>query len=99
MLCGFLLSYVAPGARGSGIPQVKVAYAIKGGRLPMRDAVGKFFISALQIGSGASLGREGPTVHICATLSSWLGRVFALSQKNLQKLLARRNCRRNRRRV
>lgn len=87
LFCGFLLSYVAPGARGSGIPQVKVAYAVKGGRLPMRDAIGKFFISSLQIGSGASLGREGPTVHICATLSSWLGRVFALSQKNLQKLL------------
>ena len=87
LLCGFLLSYVAPGARGSGIPQVKIAYTVKGGRLPMRDAVGKFFISALQISSGASFGREGPTVHICATLSSWLGRVFALSQANLQKLL------------
>ena len=87
LVCGILLNYVAPGARGSGIPQVKVAYAIKGGRLPMRDAVGKFFISALQIGSGASLGREGPTVHICATLSSKLGRVFALSQENLRKLL------------
>ena len=87
LLCGFLLSYIAPGARGSGIPQVKIAYTLKGGRLPMRDAVGKFLISALQIGSGASLGREGPTVHICATLSSWLGRVFALSQTNLQKLL------------
>lgn len=87
MVCGLLLSYVAPGARGSGIPQVKVGYAVKGGRLSLRDAVGKFFISTLQIGSGASLGREGPTVHICATLSSWLGRVFALSRKNLQKLL------------
>lgn len=87
LLSGFLLSSLVPGARGSGIPQVKVGYAIKGGRLPMRDAIGKFFISSLQIGSGASLGREGPTVHICATLSSWLGRVFALSQKNLQKLI------------
>lgn len=84
---GFLLSYVVPGARGSGIPQVNVAYSIQGGRLPMRDAIGKFFIGIIQIGSGASLGREGPTVHICATLSSWLGRIFALSQQNLQKLL------------
>lgn len=87
IFCGILLKYIVPGARGSGIPQVKVGFAIKGGRLPMRDAVGKFLISSLQIGSGASLGREGPTVHICATLSSWLGRVFALSQKNLPKLL------------
>ncbi len=87
LVCGLLLSYLVPGARGSGIPQVKIGYAVKGGRLPMRDAIGKFFISAIQIGSGASLGREGPTVHICATLSSWLGRVFALSQKNLPKLI------------
>ncbi len=65
LLCGVLLTYVVPGARGSGIPQVKVAFAVRGGRLPLRDAVGKFLISILQIGSGASLGREGPTVHIC----------------------------------
>ena len=87
LLCGALLTFLVPGARGSGIPQVKVAYAIKGGRLPFRDSLGKFFISALQIGSGASLGREGPTVHICSGIASALGRTFALSQKNLKRLL------------
>jgi len=87
LLSGALLAYVVPGARGSGIPQVKVAYAVKGGRLPFRDAVGKFFIGVLQIGSGASLGREGPTVHICAGIASFFGRTFALSQKNLKRLL------------
>lgn len=87
LLSGLLLTYVVPGARGSGIPQVKVAYAVKGGRLPLRDAVGKFVIGVLQIGSGASLGREGPTVHICAGIASTLGRTFALSQKNLKRPL------------
>ncbi|MDQ2746046.1 MAG: chloride channel protein, partial [Acidobacteriota bacterium] len=87
LLSGVLLAYVVPGARGSGIPQVKVAYEIKGGRLPLRDSVGKFFVGALQIGSGASLGREGPTVHICAGIASVLGRTFALSQQNLKRLL------------
>ncbi len=43
LLSGILLAYVVPGARGSGIPQVKVAYEIKGGRLPFRDSIGKFF--------------------------------------------------------
>jgi CIC family chloride channel protein len=86
-IAGVLLTYVVPGARGSGIPQVKIAYAIKGGQLPLRDAIGKFFISALQIGSGASLGREGPTVQICSGVASALGRTFALSQKNLKRLL------------
>src|SRR6185436_18239048 len=78
---------LVPGARGSGLPQVKIAYAIKGGQLPLRDAIGKFVIGALQIGSGASLGREGPTVHICSGIASRLGRTFALSQKNLKRLL------------
>jgi CIC family chloride channel protein len=87
LLGGALLEYVAPNARGSGIPQVKVAYAVKGGRLRLRDAVGKFLISVLQIGSGASLGREGPTVYICAALSSSTGRASALSRKNLRRLL------------
>jgi CIC family chloride channel protein len=86
-LSGVLLAYLVPGARGSGIPNVKVAYAIKGGRLPFREVVGKFLIGILQIGSGASLGREGPTVHICAGIASLLGRTFALSQKNLKRLL------------
>ena len=87
LLSGVLLYFVVPGARGSGIPQVKVAYEIKGGRLPFRDSVGKFVVSALQIGSGASLGREGPTVHICAGVASGLGKTAALSQKNLRRLL------------
>lgn len=87
LLSGILLSYVVPGARGSGVPQVKIAYEIKGGRLPFRDALGKFLIGTLQIGSGASLGREGPTVHICAGIASWFGKTAALSQKNLKRLL------------
>lgn len=87
IVCGLLLAFVAPGARGSGIPQVKIAYAIKGGQMPLREAIAKFGISALQIGSGASLGREGPTVHICSGVASALGRAFALSQKNLKRLL------------
>jgi CIC family chloride channel protein len=87
LLSGALLQYVVPGARGSGIPQVKVAYAIKGGRVPFRDAVGKFLIGVLQIGTGSSLGREGPTVQICAGVASTLGRSAALSRENLKRLL------------
>ena len=87
LICGLLLHYVVPNARGSGIPQVKVAYAIKGGRVRLRDAIGKFFISALQIGSGSSLGREGPTVYICAGIATSLGRLFALSPQNTRRLV------------
>src|SRR6185369_10680525 len=73
LLCGVILQFVVPGARGSGVPQVKVAYAVKGGRVPLVEAVGKFLVGVLQIGSGSSLGREGPTVQICAGIANSLG--------------------------
>ncbi|HKR02839.1 MAG TPA: chloride channel protein [Pyrinomonadaceae bacterium] len=88
LLSGLLLQYVVPEARGSGIPQVKVAYAVRGGKLSFRHStIGKFLVGTLQIGSGASLGREGPTVQICAGIASLLGRAAALSKDNLRRLL------------
>jgi hypothetical protein len=39
IVCGLLLAFIAPRARGSGIPQVKIAYAIKGGQMPFREAI------------------------------------------------------------
>lgn len=87
LLSGALLYFVVPGARGSGIPQVKVAYAVKGGRVAFIDAAGKFLIGVLQIGTGSSLGREGPTVQICAGVASSVGRAAALSRDNLRRLL------------
>lgn len=84
---GVLLQYVVPSARGSGIPQVKVAYALDSKGTRLRDAVGKFLVCTLQIGSGASLGREGPTVQICAGVATSLGRWLALSPANLRRLI------------
>lgn len=87
LICGWLLENVVPDARGSGIPQVKVAYSVKGGRMPFHVAIGKFFIGAIQIGSGAALGREGPTVQICAGIAALFGRFAALSRQNMARLL------------
>ena len=87
LACGVVLQYVVPNARGSGIPQVKVAFAVGGGRLRLRDAVGKFLVGALQLGSGSSLGREGPTVQICAAIASFLGRITGVSPKALRRLI------------
>ena len=87
LISGVLLEFVVPNARGSGIPQVKAAYAGKGPPLRMRDSVGKFFISAFQIGTGSSLGREGPTVQICAGVATRVGRFAGVSVQNLRRLL------------
>lgn len=87
LLCGILLHRWAPAARGSGIPDVKASFALRERALRLRDALAKFLIGALQIGSGASLGREGPTVQICATIASALGRLAGVSPKSLRRLL------------
>lgn len=87
LLAGVLLHRYAPDARGSGIPQVKWTYTARSGRLRLRDGVAKFFLSAVQIGTGSSLGREGPTVQICASVASALGRLFALSPSNRRRLI------------
>lgn len=87
LVAGALLTWVVPGARGSGIPQVKEAFACEGGRVKLRDALGKFFIGAFQIGSGASLGREGPTVQICAGATSFMARLARLSPKGARRLM------------
>src|SRR5215467_15456090 len=87
LITGAGLYFFAPEARGSGIPQVKAAYYLDGGRIPFRALWGKMLFSSLNIGTGASLGREGPTVQICASLASLLGRLFALSRRSLTSLV------------
>ena len=63
-LAAALLLRAVPEARGSGIPQTKIAYIVNNGFIPARVWIGKFLIGALNIGTGSSLGREGPTVQI-----------------------------------
>ncbi|MEW6432246.1 MAG: chloride channel protein [Myxococcota bacterium] len=87
LACGWLLTYVAPNARGSGVPQVKAAFANVGPRLRLRDSVAKFLICALQIGSGSALGREGPTVHICAGIASAFRSVPGISPRSARRLM------------
>ncbi|HEY7617377.1 MAG TPA: chloride channel protein [Terriglobales bacterium] len=86
LLVGLALHYWVPGAVGSGVPQVKFAYALHSGYVPIRDAVGKFILGVVQVGSGASLGREGPTVQICAGISSLLARVSRLSRQSQRRM-------------
>jgi CIC family chloride channel protein len=86
LVAGVGLTYFAPAAAGSGIPQVKVAYAFRDGFISLRETIGKFVLCAIQIGSGASLGLEGPTVQICAGVSSMLARGARLSPLNCRRM-------------
>lgn len=81
LFAGFLLYRFFPDARGSGIPQVKIAYSMDYGRVSMRTALGKAIVSVLSVGSGASLGREGPTVQICAAVSHSISKLFSVPRR------------------
>ncbi len=69
-----------PGAEGSGIPQAIAALHLKRHRhlrhrlLSVRIAVGKGVMIVLGLLSGASIGREGPTIHIAASIAFSLTR-------------------------
>ncbi len=86
LIVGLGLTYWVPAAAGSGIPQVKVAFALRSGLVSLRETVGKFVLCAFQIGSGASLGLEGPTVQICAGVSSLMARAARLSPHNCRRM-------------
>lgn len=86
LVAGLGLTYWAPAAAGSGIPQVKVAFALRSGLVSLRETIGKFVLCAFQIGSGASLGLEGPTVQICAGVSSLMARLARLSPTNCRRM-------------
>jgi chloride channel protein, CIC family len=86
LIVGLGLTYWVPAAAGSGIPQVKVAFALRSGLVSLRETIGKFVLCAFQIGSGASLGLEGPTVQICAGVSSLMARAARLSPRNCRRM-------------
>jgi len=70
MLINWLTRRFFPGANGSGIPQAIAALQLKdkSSVLSFRIAIGKFLLTSLGLFSGASIGREGPTVHIGASI-------------------------------
>jgi CIC family chloride channel protein len=84
---GMLLAWVFPDVRGSGVPQTKAAYHLHHGAIPLHVPLGKFITGALCIGSGHSMGREGPSVQIGAGLASVIGRWLALPAHRIRDLI------------
>lgn len=78
----------APEAQGHGVPEVIVAVARKEGVIRPRVSLVKILASALSIGTGGSVGREGPIVQIGASVGSTVGQFFRLRRRNLKVLVA-----------
>jgi CIC family chloride channel protein len=88
LLYGPLIYKWAREARGHGVPEVMVAVAEGGGRIRWQVAVVKALTSALTIGSGGSVGREGPIVQIGSALASSVGQWVRLPETRLRIMVA-----------
>jgi CIC family chloride channel protein len=74
----YLVTNFAPEAKGHGVPEVMDAIYHKGGVIRPIVALVKSLASALAIGSGASVGREGPIIQIGSALGSTLGQIVRM---------------------
>ncbi|MDH3473629.1 MAG: chloride channel protein [Rhodospirillales bacterium] len=84
---GLFVYFLVPGRRPQGVAQVIEANALHGGRMSLADGVKAAVVSAASIGTGASVGREGPVVHLGASLGAWLARRLHLGRSLSRTLL------------
>ena len=88
LIYGPLVSRFAPEARGHGVPEVMYAVNRLGGRMRPQVPIVKSLASAVCIGSGGSVGREGPIVQIGSALGSVTGQLMRVSESQLRLLVA-----------
>ncbi|MGH8122771.1 MAG: chloride channel protein [Rudaea sp.] len=83
-----LLAWLTEGplraTRGSGIPQVIAALDVEDADFRQRllslpVVLAKMLLTLIGLAGGASIGREGPTVHVGAGIMYWLGKRFGFS--------------------
>ena len=74
----FLVNNFAPEAKGHGVPEVMDAIYYKSGVIRPVVALVKSLASAIAIGSGSSVGREGPIIQIGSALGSTMGQIIRM---------------------
>lgn len=88
----WLMRYLGEGSQGSGIPQVLVCLKqryqwLRPAFLSLRVVASKLVLTCLGLMAGASIGREGPSVHVGAALMHQFGRAGNLHQKYVDNAL------------
>lgn len=88
LIVGPLVYFFAREAKGHGVPEVMEAVALQGGRIRPIVAIIKSLASSFCIGTGGSVGREGPIVQIGSALGSTMGQALHLSEARIRNLVA-----------
>ncbi len=84
---GLFIKFALPKRRAEGVADVIEAKAIGGAKIDFTHGLGSALVSAVSLGAGASAGREGPAVHLGATLASGIERHFNLPPAARRTLL------------
>jgi CIC family chloride channel protein len=87
LIVGPLVYLWAREARGHGVPEVMEAVALKGGLIRKRIVLIKSLASAICIGTGGAVGREGPIVQIGSAIGSTIGQIFKISADRMRTLV------------
>jgi len=88
LLVGPIVYKFAKEAKGHGVPEVMESILLRGGSIRPRVMVAKVAASAICIGSGGSVGREGPIVQIGSAIGSVLGQILKITGSRLRTLVA-----------
>jgi len=88
LIYGPLIYRFAREARGHGVPEVMLAVAENGGRIRPPVTIVKAIASALCIGVGGSVGREGPIVQVGSAFASTMGQLVRMSESRLRMIVA-----------
>ncbi len=87
LVLGPLVYFFAREAKGHGVPEVMEAVALRSGIIRKRIVFIKSLASAICIGTGGSVGREGPIVQIGSGIGSTIGQLLKISADRMRTLV------------
>jgi CIC family chloride channel protein len=88
VVVGIIVSRFLPSRRTGGVADVIEARALTGRRLSLREGLLSAFTTAFSLGAGGSAGREGPVIHLGATLANAVGERLHLPDYARRTLMA-----------
>lgn len=88
LVVGFIIQYYSHEAKGHGVPEVMEAIALKNGIIRPRVVIAKLLASSIYIGSGGSVGREGPVIQIGSAVGSTVGQFLKVNPKRMKIFVA-----------
>lgn len=88
LIIGPIIYFGAREAKGHGVPEIMEALIFRGGHIRNRVVAIKALASSICIGSGGSVGREGPIVQISSSLASSICKLFRIKERGMRTLVA-----------